>query len=81
MREAVPNGIPIRSLRPHPCSPQQGLPIFPGVAKMLDNISVSCWLTRVPTAGGQVIHLCIDTNHNNPENLLELNKKKVVAEM
>lgn len=33
--------IPICSLKPYPCSPQQVLPIFPGVAKLLDNISVS----------------------------------------
>lgn len=33
--------IPICSLKPYPYSPQQGLPLFPGVAKLLDNISVS----------------------------------------
>jgi len=34
------------------------------------------WLTRIPVAGGQVVHMSIDTKHINPENLLEQNRTR-----
>lgn len=45
------------------------------VSCLIRFLSLDC-LTRILIAGGQIVHMSIDTNHNNPGNLVEQNETR-----